>query len=41
MWSIVAATAIGLLLILFFVPKTHYRDPSARMDWIGGPSAAD
>jgi MFS family permease len=36
LWSIVAATAIGLLLILFFVPKTHYRDPSARMDWIGG-----
>ncbi|MFI0592424.1 MFS transporter [Streptomyces sp. JUS-F4] len=36
LWSIVAATAIGLLLILFVVPKTHYRDSSARMDWIGG-----
>jgi MFS family permease len=36
LWAIAASTAIGLVLLLTVVPRTHFRDPQARMDWVGG-----
>ncbi|WP_234379707.1 MFS transporter [Streptomyces caniscabiei] len=37
LWSLVAATAIGLLLLLLFMPRTpRVRGVEVHMDWIGG-----
>ncbi|NUR60457.1 MAG: MFS transporter [Catenulispora sp.] len=36
LWAMATATAISLVLLVGFLPGTDYRDPEARMDWIGG-----
>ncbi|TVZ02171.1 MFS transporter [Trebonia kvetii] len=36
LWGIAASTAVSLVLLLVAVPRTPFRDPTARMDWVGG-----
>ncbi|MGI3223311.1 MFS transporter [Streptomyces sp. GTA36] len=36
MWSLAAATAIGLLLLLTVVPETPHRAERTKVNWLGG-----
>jgi len=36
LWAMATATAVSLVLLVGFLPGTDYRDPEARMDWVGG-----